>query len=119
MGAIRFIVVMSLATATTGCKPPPLPPRVALHVINNGDTPICGIFIRQSKHFAAGWGTDWMDRTERLEAGLTRSFQLEPHKTWDLRIEDCSGVEVGSASKQSWSKSTNVRVNQLERQGIR
>ena len=94
-----------------GCKQP-LPPKIAVTIENDlGATKICDIYIRQSKHAAAGWGTDWLDRQEVLQQGTLRSFQLDPDVTWDLRLVACSGVEVGVLSDLTWRSATTVKAS--------
>ncbi len=106
-------VAAVLAGVVVSCSTP-LPPKVAVTVENDlGAAKICDVFIRQSKHVAAGWGNDWLDREEVLSDGTLRTFQMDPGLTWDVRLVYCGGQDVGVLKNLTWDHATTIQASSL------
>jgi hypothetical protein len=95
------------------CAPPPraLPPQVALTIKNATSDRVCDVFIRPSEQHAAGWGQDWLDRDEFVAPALTRRFQLQPARAWDVRVVSCGGSVLHESAGTNFVKDTDLTVS--------
>jgi hypothetical protein len=71
------------------------------------------VYLRRSEHHAAGWGSDWLDRSEVVAPGIDRRFQLPPGATWDVMIRACDGREIATARELPWAGDQRLRVSEI------
>ena len=105
-----------LVLGFAGCVPRQvvLPARVVLTVQNDTSTTICDVQMRPSEHFAAGWGTDWMDRNELIPPGGERSFKVVPNASTDLRVVSCAGTPLAETTGEVFTSDKVLPVSKLK-----
>lgn len=116
MRSVSRLVPAWVALCATACAASRPPERVTLRFVNDGPEAICAIHLRRSEHFAAGWGTDWLDRGERVAPGAERSFKVPPGGRWDLQISACrvEALVLGQLQRHPITADTSLRASELE-----
>lgn len=99
-----------LAAAACRHEVPPAP-TVLVTIVNDHGEPICDVHFQVAAHHAAGWGTDWLDRSESVGPGLERSFRLPPGETWNVLLRGCGGQVLATASDLQWPSDQPIRIS--------
>lgn len=61
------VAALALALLLGACRSElPPPPKIFVTLVNDSGAALCDVHMRLSRHHAAGWGTDWLDRSEAI-----------------------------------------------------